>query len=360
MNRTEPAGPTISILLPAFNAGQTLDLALRSLCGQTFSDFGILLLDDGSDDDTAEIARAFSDPRVRVIQDGLKLGLARRLNMGIELARGRYIARMDADDVSFPERLARQVAFLEAHPDVDLVRMPGGGVPHRWRGSGLLPFAGTHEAMCAAVRVFLCRIPAGWVVASGLRASATACRRSCEPKTRSCCCAGIAKAALHVSRTYCLAQASCNYSRARRCARRSLLGAQLRYFCAATADLVRAAGALALTGARVAVDLLAALLFAGRLYFMRMSEHAPLEVVATLPQQSGAVREACRQAIDFQRISCTQVCPRNFRNTAPYNRANTALCATADIPAQHQRCALHRASACFSAFRFFPRNRAVL
>lgn len=276
-------GPTISILLPAFNAGQTLDLALRSLCGQTFSDFEILLLDDGSDDDTAEIARAFSDPRVRVIQDGLRLGLARRLNMGIELARGRYIARMDADDVSFPERLARQVAFLEAHPDVDLVGCRA--VAFRTDGEvlGLLPFAGTHEAMCVRPWRGIPLPHPGWM---GRREWFTRFRYGL-PEVMRAEDQELLLRSHRESRFACLEDVLLGYRqgyfnlRKTLLARRSLLGAQLRYFVRQR-QISYAAGALALTGARVAVDLLAALPFAGRLYFMRMSEHAPLEVVATL------------------------------------------------------------------------------
>ena len=81
---------------------------------RAFGDFELLVLDDGSVDASPDIALGFGDPRVRLLRDGMKRGLAARLNQGIAAAAGRYIARMDADDVCFPERFARQVARLNS------------------------------------------------------------------------------------------------------------------------------------------------------------------------------------------------------------------------------------------------------
>jgi glycosyltransferase involved in cell wall biosynthesis len=112
--------PAITIAMPFFNSAATLELAIRSLLNQSYGDFELLLCDDGSDDQGLAIARSFSDPRVICWSDGRRLRLAARLNECIDRARGRYLARMDADDIAYPHRLERQMAFLVAHAEIDL------------------------------------------------------------------------------------------------------------------------------------------------------------------------------------------------------------------------------------------------
>jgi glycosyltransferase involved in cell wall biosynthesis len=112
---------SVSIGIPFLNAGPTLADAVRSVLAQTYGDWELLLVDDGSSDGSVEIARGVRDPRVRVVSDGVRRGLPDRLNQIAALARGRYLARMDADDLMHPERLERQVRFLDADPRVDLV-----------------------------------------------------------------------------------------------------------------------------------------------------------------------------------------------------------------------------------------------
>ncbi|MGE5522724.1 MAG: glycosyltransferase family 2 protein [Rhodospirillaceae bacterium] len=153
MPRSEAAGsaagtPVVSILLPSYNAALTLGSAITSVLAQQFTNWELLVLDDHSRDGTPDLVTALCDARVRYIGPTSERGLVARLNQGIALARGRYIARMDADDVSFPLRLGRQVAFLDAHPDVDLVGCKA--VAFREDGAvlGILPFAPTHEALC--------------------------------------------------------------------------------------------------------------------------------------------------------------------------------------------------------------------
>lgn len=114
------AAPRISVLLPVYNGAAFLRTAIDSILGQTCADFELLILDDGSTDDSREIAASYADPRIRRVDNGQNLGLIATLNRGLELARGEFIARMDADDISLPRRLARQVAFLEGHPKVGL------------------------------------------------------------------------------------------------------------------------------------------------------------------------------------------------------------------------------------------------
>jgi len=97
---------------------QYLREAIDSILGQTLKDFEFIIVNDGSTDHTAEIIGSYVDPRIRLMSNKAKLGLPASLNLGLDVAAGEYIARMDADDVSLPERLAKQVGFMDAHPEV--------------------------------------------------------------------------------------------------------------------------------------------------------------------------------------------------------------------------------------------------
>lgn len=140
--------PLVTVLLPARNSQRTLALALRSIVAQTYPHWELLLLDDGSSDDTVAIARGFHDPRIRVMADGAWRGLAARLNQGIDAARGSLLARLDADDVAFPERLALQVRFLQAHPEVDLVGAGAVVFGDEGQAFGRFPAPLTHREIC--------------------------------------------------------------------------------------------------------------------------------------------------------------------------------------------------------------------
>src|SRR5262249_59804436 len=104
--------------MAGFNAEDTIAFAVRSLIAQSFRDWELLFFDDGSTDATAAVVASFKDPRITVSSDGQKRGLAVRLNQAIGKAHGRYIARMDADDIAFPNRLRAAFKFIEDHPDV--------------------------------------------------------------------------------------------------------------------------------------------------------------------------------------------------------------------------------------------------
>jgi glycosyltransferase involved in cell wall biosynthesis len=105
------------------NNAKTLALSVQSIINQTYPHWELLLVDDGSTDETLRIAHALAatDARIKIWSDGQALGLPDRLNQTIDLSQGTYFARMDGDDIAYPQRLARQVAYLEGHPDVDLV-----------------------------------------------------------------------------------------------------------------------------------------------------------------------------------------------------------------------------------------------
>jgi len=114
--------PTVSVVMSVYNGQEFLSEAVESILGQTFRDFEFVVIDDGSADRTAEILAAFAarDGRLRVLRHENK-GRTASLNVGISLAQGKYIARMDADDVALPHRLDEQVDFMERHPEVGLL-----------------------------------------------------------------------------------------------------------------------------------------------------------------------------------------------------------------------------------------------
>lgn len=113
------ATPSVSVVLAVYNGERHLEASLRSILDQTFTDFEVIVVDDGSVDRTPEILSGMrrSDSRIGVIRQENR-GLAASLNRGIALARGAYIARQDADDMSLPGRFERQVAYLQTHPSV--------------------------------------------------------------------------------------------------------------------------------------------------------------------------------------------------------------------------------------------------
>lgn len=114
--------PLISVLMPVLNGGKYLLHSVNSVIWQTYRNWELIILDDGSDDGAVdEIAELIQDSRVRIYKDGLNLGLSYRLNQGLLISRGQYIARMDADDFSFPDRFQIQIDYLNRHPDVDLI-----------------------------------------------------------------------------------------------------------------------------------------------------------------------------------------------------------------------------------------------
>jgi len=143
----KPDSPLVTIGLSIYNGGATLLEAVNSLRAQTYQNWELILIDDGSRDDSVRIARSFPDSRILALSDGLNKGLPARLNEAVALAKGKYFCRMDQDDIAFPQRLATQVAFLEAHPDVDLIA--SSVVVFRDDGSltGVIEVAQSHEAI---------------------------------------------------------------------------------------------------------------------------------------------------------------------------------------------------------------------
>lgn len=113
--------PKVSIGMAFYKDVETIGLAIKSILMQTYTDWELLLLDDGGCDGSAEVVRNFRDNRIKLLSDGKNKGLAARLNELINLADGEYFARMDADDIMHPDRLTHQVDFLDNHTDIDVV-----------------------------------------------------------------------------------------------------------------------------------------------------------------------------------------------------------------------------------------------
>ncbi|WP_010162454.1 glycosyltransferase family 2 protein [Sphingomonas sp. PAMC 26617] len=113
--------PLVSVLIPTYNGGALVRDTLASLQAQTMRDFEVIVIDDCSRDDTAAIVAAVDDPRIRLIRAEQNRGVVLTRNAALSLARGRYIAALDQDDLCHPERFARQIGFLEANPAMVLV-----------------------------------------------------------------------------------------------------------------------------------------------------------------------------------------------------------------------------------------------
>ncbi len=273
----------ISVVLPVYNGATTLACALRSVFAQTLQNYEIVLLDDGSTDNSVKVAETFSDHRLHIIKDGTNRGLAYRLNQGIDLARGRYIARMDADDICFPKRLERQFDFLETHSTIDLL----GCRAIVFRGGkeiiGLMPFRAAHEEICARPwsGLYLCH-PTWMGRAEWFRR-----HRYRFPEVL------LAEDQDLLLRTYPTSQFACledvllayrkeNFHLGKTLrARRSLLNTQLTHFLRRH-QYFNAVLAIGITGVKIIVDCLAAVPGCEAVFFRRMSEPVSASVTKEL------------------------------------------------------------------------------
>jgi glycosyltransferase involved in cell wall biosynthesis len=111
--------PKVSVIMPAYNSEKYIGEAIESILNQTFTDFEFIILNDGSTDNTAKIIKEYAkkDKRIRFINNKKNRGIVGVLNQGLDLATGKYIARMDSDDISLPERFEKQIKYMEQHPE---------------------------------------------------------------------------------------------------------------------------------------------------------------------------------------------------------------------------------------------------
>ncbi|MEM8520126.1 glycosyltransferase family 2 protein [Flavobacterium sp. PL12] len=110
--------PFISVLMPVYNCELYIKEAVESILNQTYTNFELLLIDDCSNDTTLQICKSFQDERIVIIEKEKNTGYTNSLNYGLAIAKGKYIARMDGDDISLPDRFEKQFAFMEANEDV--------------------------------------------------------------------------------------------------------------------------------------------------------------------------------------------------------------------------------------------------
>lgn len=140
----------VTVLMPVYNGEAFLREAIESILQQTFRDFEFLIIDDGSGDGSAALIRSYADDRIRLVQHPQNRGLVATLNEGLREAKGELVARMDCDDVSLPDRLARQVAYMDAHPAVGVC-----GTHFRLVPSGqVIRHPAGHEAIKAGMLLY--------------------------------------------------------------------------------------------------------------------------------------------------------------------------------------------------------------
>lgn len=147
----EPPVPRVSVVMPVYNVADSVDDAVESIRRQTFTDWEMVAVEDGSTDSTFDRLRAAAsrEPRIRVLRNDRNLGLAASLNRGWRHARGELIARMDGDDASVSTRLATQVAFLDAHPEVAVLGGLAEFVDQAGHSMGLGKRPQTHDELAS-------------------------------------------------------------------------------------------------------------------------------------------------------------------------------------------------------------------
>lgn len=112
---------TISVIMPVYNGAKFLREAIDSILAQSFEDFEFIIINDGSSDNSEEIILSYKDSRIVYVKNEANLKLIKTLNKGVDIAKGKYIARMDADDVALPNRFETQLEYFRLHPDVGIV-----------------------------------------------------------------------------------------------------------------------------------------------------------------------------------------------------------------------------------------------
>ena len=146
--------PKVSVAIPVYNRERYVAAAIDSILAQGFTDFELLAIDDGSTDASRAVIEAYDDPRIRLVANHPNAGIAATRNRAVGLARGEYLAFLDSDDVACPDRLARQVAFLDAHPDVAAVGAWVAWIDSDGRALGRVKRMATAPDDIAAQRLF--------------------------------------------------------------------------------------------------------------------------------------------------------------------------------------------------------------
>lgn len=130
--RPQKTAPALSVFIPVYNRARLVGRAIDSVLAQTFSDFELLVIDDGSSDDSVDMVKSYNDARIRLLENGVNKGIPITRQRGLDEARGRYFALLDSDDWMHPDRLMQQVDFLERNPSVACI----GGAVQKYHPSG--------------------------------------------------------------------------------------------------------------------------------------------------------------------------------------------------------------------------------
>ena len=144
----QTSAPKVSVLMAVKDGGKYLREAVDSVLAQTFSNFEFIIMDDGSQDGTAQILAEYSDPRVVLLKNKTSIGLTKSLNLGLGKAKGEYIARMDADDISLSGRLAAQVSFLNDHPEVGVLGTAASLIDSQGMVGDIVQYPERHSILC--------------------------------------------------------------------------------------------------------------------------------------------------------------------------------------------------------------------
>ena len=142
--------PLVSVLMPVYNAAQFLSASLGSIIKQDYDELEIIIVDDESTDQSIDIVQSFHDPRIVIVKNPENMGLAASLNEAIQVSRGAFLARMDADDIAHSSRISSQVSFMLANPDIDVL---GTSMQYFGESRFLNHFPETHEA-CRSYLMF--------------------------------------------------------------------------------------------------------------------------------------------------------------------------------------------------------------
>lgn len=143
--------PKVTVLMPVYNAEKYISEAIQSILNQTFRDFEFLIINDGSTDSSVEIIESFKDERIRLVHNEKNMNLVPTLNRGLELAQGEYVARMDADDISYPTRLEKQVEYMDKNPEIGIC---GTWIEFFDAGKGIQKYPVEHELIKASILFF--------------------------------------------------------------------------------------------------------------------------------------------------------------------------------------------------------------
>lgn len=145
--------PKVSVIVTVYNRASMAREAIGSLLAQTFQDFEIVVVDDGSTDGSADAIRAIDDPRIKLIVHERNLGIPSARNSGLDAARGEYIAWLDSDDLARPRRLELQVAYLDAHPEIAMIGASTGTISRKGRRSWIpRPRPSSHERIVSMLQ----------------------------------------------------------------------------------------------------------------------------------------------------------------------------------------------------------------